>query len=89
MQTLVDERRFRVWIVNCEGWRPQSVTDVPTHAVAVEPAEEAPMSAEEAGIYIESFNETALSEQTGNWAVAVPLWVRYEGDLTAGQSVPS
>ena len=85
MQTLVDERRYRVWIVSCEGWRPQSVSDVPAHAVAVEPAEETPMSAEEAGIYVESFNATALAEPSGHWAVAVPLQVRYEGDLAAGE----
>lgn len=81
------ERRYRVWIVTCEGWQPQSASDVPPQAIPLEPAEEGLMTAEEAGAYLEGFNQTALEEQTGHWAVAVPVRMRYEGDLMTGEEV--
>ncbi|MCE9555201.1 MAG: hypothetical protein K8T91_17770 [Planctomycetes bacterium] len=87
MTTAGAERRYRVWIVTCEGWLPQSPSDVPPHAIALEPAEEWLMSAEEAGAYLEGFNQTVLEEQTGHWAVAVPIQVRYEGNIQEGKVV--
>jgi hypothetical protein len=81
------ECQYRVWIVRYVGWQPQNWRDVPAQAVAVEPAEVAPMSAEVAGHYVEGFNLIALSEPSGHWAVAVPVRLRYEGDLSAGQAL--
>ena len=84
MKTAGAKRRYRVWIVTCEGWQPQSASEVPPHAIALEPAEEGLMSAAEAGAYLEGFNQTAVELHTGRWAVMVPITVRYEGDLAAG-----
>jgi len=79
--------QFRVWIVTCENWQPQSPTDVPRRAVALEPAEEAIMSAEEAEAYRVGFNQLALDDEDDRWAIAVPVRARYEGDLTPGEVV--
>ena len=89
MATAGVESQYRVWIVRYAGWQPQSWSDVPEQAVAVEPAEDALMSAVVAGHYVEGFNLTALSEPSGHWAVAVPVRLRYEGDLAAGQGIDS
>jgi hypothetical protein len=80
-------RQYRVWIVHCPGWQAESFTDVPPQAIAVEPAEEMLMSAADAGVYIESFNQIAHSQSAGHWAIAIPVRLRYEGDLTAGEAV--
>ncbi len=55
------------------------------HAVAIEPAEEGTMSAPEAEIYMETFNRVAAQTPGTLRAVALPVKVRYEGDLRPGE----
>ena len=79
--------RFRVWIARYEQWQPADYQQVPRAAVAVEPAEEGTMSAEEAGTYVEAFNRAALGSPEGLSAVALPVKVRYEGEPRPGQTI--
>jgi hypothetical protein len=51
----------------------------------LEPAEDGAMSARKANAYREAFNRTILARSRKVWAVAVPVTVRYEGDLQPGQ----
>lgn len=78
---------FRIWVVRYEQWRPGAWDELPPRAVAVEAAESAPLSANEAARFIEGFNGTMLLRRCQLWAVAVPVSIRYEGDLRAGQTV--
>jgi hypothetical protein len=78
-------RRYRVWIVEYGKWQPRNPRDVPPQAQALEQAEDGTMSAAEARRYTESFNRTILAARRQVWAVAVPVSVRYEGDLLPGQ----
>ena len=41
----------------------------------------------EAARFIEGFNGTMLTRRCRLWAVAVPVTIRYEGDLRTGQTV--
>ena len=45
------------------------------------------MSARQARLYTQSFNRTILAARRQVWAVAVPVIVRYEGDLLPGQGL--
>jgi len=78
---------FRIWVVRYEQWRPGAWDELPPRAVAVEAAEAAPLSAPEAARFIEGFNGTMLTRRCRLWAIAVPVTIRYEGDLRAGQTV--
>ena len=79
------EERFRVWIVAYDGTRPADWRDAPARAVALEPAETGTMSARQAGLYVEAFNRTASGSPQNQWAVALPVTIRYEGDPQPGQ----
>jgi hypothetical protein len=79
------DERFRVWIVACDGPRPAGWRDAPACAVALEPAEAGTMSARQAGLYVEAFNRTASDSPRNQWAVALPVSIRYEGDPQPGQ----
>lgn len=78
---------FRIWVVRYDRWQPAAWNDLPPRAVAVEAAEATPFSAAEAARFLEGFNGTMLARPTRLWAVAVPVTIRYEGDLRAGQIV--
>jgi hypothetical protein len=78
---------FRIWVVRYEQWRPGAWDELPPRAIAVEAAEAAPLSAPEAARFIEGFNGTMLTRRCRLWAIAVPVTIRYEGDLRVGQTV--
>ncbi len=78
---------FRIWVVRYDRWRPAAWNDLPPQAVAIEAAEAAPLSAAEAARFLEGFNGTMLARPARLWAVAVPVTIRYERDLRAGQIV--
>ena len=80
-----DRRRFRVWIVRYDDWRPQSPQDTPPTAVAVEPAENGTMTCRHAQAYSETFNRAMLAAGRSLWALALPVAVRYQGEPQAGQ----
>jgi hypothetical protein len=81
---------FRIWVVRYERWRPGAWDELPPRAVAVEAAEAAPLSAGEAARFLEGFNGTMLARSATAdrlWAIAVPVTIRYEGDLHTGQTI--
>lgn len=78
---------FRVWIAVYERWQPRSWVDVPPNSVVLEPADDGCLSADEAAVYIEAFNQAMIAHPRNRWAVAVPVTIRYEGDLMPGQKV--
>jgi hypothetical protein len=79
--------RFRVWIARYKHWQPADYRQVPPAAVAIEPAEQDTMSADEAATYVEAFNRAALERSVGLWAVALPVTVRYEGEPQPGETI--
>ena len=79
--------RFRVWIARCEHCQPGGYGEVPPAAVAVEPAEQNTMSADEAATYVEAFNQAALARSANLWAVALPVTIRYEGEPRPGEVI--
>lgn len=78
---------FRVWIAACKGWQPTHPLDRPPEAMVLEPAEDGVLSAAQAACYVETFNRAALARGLRVWAIAIPVTVRYEGDVLAGQTV--
>ncbi|MGD9645211.1 MAG: hypothetical protein AB7U73_05830 [Pirellulales bacterium] len=76
---------FRVWLVGFEQWQPTAWYDMPPRAVAIEPADDACMSPDEATLFVQGFNETTLARHGQIWAIPVPVLVRYEHDLEPGQ----
>ncbi len=78
-------KAFRVWITASGDWQANDPHDIPSDATAIEPAEEGVFSACRAARYVAAFNRTALARRLRVWAVALPVVVRYEGDLEAGQ----
>lgn len=78
---------FRVWITRFEKWQPAAWDELPPRATAVEPADNSAMSAREAVRFLEGFNRTMLARLSPIWAVAVPVTIRYEGDLRVGAIV--
>ncbi len=78
---------FRVWIAACGNWQPKHAHDWPSEATAMEPAEEGVLSAHQAACYVKAFNRAALGQGLQVWAVALPVVVRYEGDLRPGQKL--
>ena len=79
--------RFRVWIAAYDRWQPTDFGDVPTAAVAIEPAEDGTMSKSQADAYVEAFNRAALGGRRKIWAVALPVTVRYQGDPRPGEKI--
>lgn len=86
-QAAAGRQEFRLWITRVENWRPAAWTQIPPRAVAMTPAEEGAFSAEEATAYMQGFNSAILDAPQGVWAVAVPVVIRYDGDLRPGQVV--
>jgi hypothetical protein len=77
--------RYRVWIVRCPGAPPATWHDVPTGAIAVEPAEPRAMTARQARCYVEAFNRTAATNPRHVSAVALPVVIRYAGEPRPGE----
>jgi hypothetical protein len=77
-------RRFRVWIVTFDDWQPTHWNESPPRATAVEPADDALYTADEATLFVQGFNASILGSGQPIWAVAVPVTLRYEGDASAG-----
>ena len=80
-------QRYRVWLIRYDDWQPRSWRAAPTRGWALRPAEDQPMTAEQADAFVRSFNSAMLSKSQQIWAVAVKVNVRFEGDLEAGQVV--
>ncbi len=82
------EVRFRVWIATCnEPCRGDALFHEPETVAALEPAEEGPMSAEEAAVYVEAFNRAATDQRRKFRAVAVPVTVIYRGEPRPGEAL--
>ena len=87
----------RIWIAGYDDWQPTDWHDVPPRAIALEPAEAAPLSAAQAQSFLEGFNRQMLDGQLLHtrmrcnakrlWAVAVPVTVLYDGDARSGEAV--
>lgn len=82
-----DAVRHRIWIVRYVGKTPDDWHDLPASGVALEPAEPGALPEKRARKYVEAFNRAALDRRQNVWAIAVPVTLRYEGDLTAGDVV--
>ena len=83
------ENRCRVWIVRYGEAAPAGWHDVPSGAVAIEPAEGQTMTASQAKRYVEAFNRAAVGGARKVWAVALPVRVRYDGDPRPGEAIRS
>lgn len=81
------EPLFRLWIATYADWSPAHWSDSPPQARALELVEDAAYSADEAALFLEGFNSAMLELQRPIWAVAVPIVVRYEGDVQPGAAV--
>jgi hypothetical protein len=78
---------FRVWLVACGNCQPRRAHGIPPETTIIEPAEEGVLSAPHAARYVETFNRAAAAQRLRVRAIAVPVAVRYEGDLRAGQKL--
>ena len=88
---------YRIWIAGYDDWQPTAWHDVPPRAVTVEPAEASALSAAQAQSFLEGFNTEMLHSLVVHgqmvhgakrlWAVALPVVVRWEGDVQAGETV--
>jgi hypothetical protein len=78
---------YRVWVTHYRDWHPASWLDVPPVAVAIEPVSDATFSAEDAELFLQGFNSQLLQDTRGLWAVAVPITLRFEGDLHPGEEI--
>jgi hypothetical protein len=78
-------RQYRVWLVRSGRGSFGRLGAAPRRFVAVEPAEEGLMSASQASEYVAAYNAAALVGESGLWAIAVPVTIRYEGDLRPGR----
>ena len=81
------QQQYRVWIARTEEWDPQHWSEVPRSAMALHPADEQCMSAAEAASFLSGFNGEILDHPRAIWAVAIPVGLRYEGDLRPGQRI--
>jgi len=79
---------YRIWIARCPDWCPRRWHDIPPEGVAMEPAEQRSFPPEEAADFVRGFNLAMLSSAGSYWAVAVPVTVLFDGDLTAGSRIP-
>lgn len=79
------QQRYRLWIVAFERWEPRRLDDVPPRAIAQELLVEEHLSADEARDFVLGFNDLAAREGLRRWAIAVPVTLRFEGDLRPGQ----
>ena len=76
---------YRLWVSRYDNWAPARWDDVPPQAVALEAAVDGVYSAAQAAAFVEGFNTEMLRDPQHRWAVAVPVRVRYDGDLHPGQ----
>jgi hypothetical protein len=60
---------------------------VPPRATAIELVEDRLYGATEAGLFVEGFNRAVIGLDRRLWAVAVPVTVRYEGDVQPRMNV--
>jgi hypothetical protein len=79
--------RYRMWIVRYEGERPEAWWDVPTGAIAIEPAEPGTLTARQAQRYIEAFQRAAQGGAPKIGVVALPVAIRYVGDPQPGEAL--
>ena len=75
------DQQYRLWIVRYEGRRLKSWHEQPSKVTAVMTAVDGCYSAEQAKVFLEAFNGEMLKDEQRRWAVAVPVKVRYYGDL--------
>ncbi len=80
-------RWYRVWITRYENWQPKHWHDVPPEARAVELAVAQCLPREAAFDVVEGFNGLMLRDAGRLWAVAVPVALRYDGDVQPGDIV--
>ncbi len=81
---------YRLWISRYDpSWCPNRWDDLPPRAWAIEPALEGTFDLKQADAFLEGFNRAMLDDPQRRWAIAVPVTVRYEGDLIAGAPFPS
>lgn len=78
---------FRLWVAGYRDWHPMSWSDRPPLATAIEPLSEATYNAESAQLFLQGFNSQMLLSERGLWAVAVPVTLRFEGDLRPGDEI--
>lgn len=78
-------QQFRLWIARYEDWAPVRWDDTPPQAIALELAVDGVYSAVQAAAFVEGFNTEMLRDPQRRWAVAVPVTLRYDGDLAPGQ----
>ena len=76
---------YRLWISRYDGWAPNRWDDIPPEAVALEPAIDGVYSSAQAAAFVEGFNTEMLRDAQRRWAIAIPVTVRYDGDLEPGQ----
>lgn len=76
---------YRLWISRYESWAPSRWDDVPPEALALEPAIDGVYSSAQAAAFVEGFNTEMLRDAQRRWAIAIPVTVRYDGDLEPGQ----
>jgi hypothetical protein len=79
--------RYRVWIVRFENWQPGDWCELPPHGQVVELAEADCLTSAQADSFRQGFNRAMLGQSAGLWAIAVPVVVRYEGDLQLGMEI--
>jgi hypothetical protein len=78
---------FRVWITRYDCRRRTADRGGPIAAVALEPAEDGTMSAQQAAEYVRAFNQAALAAARTLRVVALPVTVRYDGDPQPGETL--
>lgn len=78
---------YRVWLIGYDDWVPRRWNDRPPRSVAIEPAEQGWLPADEAAVFLHSFNSAMLRHPKRIWAIPVRVAFRFEGDLDAGQIV--
>jgi hypothetical protein len=83
----VSRQLYRIWIASYTDWRPGTWHDVPSRAIALEPAEADLLSVGQAQAFLEGFNGQMLAGSKRLWAVAVPVVVGYEGDARRGENI--
>ncbi len=88
MQDLYEDGQplVRVWIAEYQDWDPTDWTDMPRKAMAVQAASSTCVSVPDAAMFVEAFNREMLRRRTPFWAIAVPITIRFEQDLTPGES---
>ena len=82
-----DQQLVRVWIAECHDWNPTDWSDMPRKAMAVQAASDTCVSVPDAARFVEGFNQEMLRRRMTLWAIAVPITIRFEQDLTPGESV--